>query len=133
MRLTLALCLLLGTAARAAAPDAQSTDTSGQLRAAIDDLQKPREYARQRSAAERLGRLGPVAEPAVPALIGVLRQPFERVGGDVMSPVPGYQEAIDAAKTAIRKVGPGAIPALTDALRDPAGALHIVELLGDMQ
>jgi HEAT repeat protein len=132
MRTTVMLALLLATPIVSAARQEQSAFAAGQLQAAIDDLQKPRDYARQRSAAERLAKLGPSAAPAVPALIGVLRQPFERVGGDVMSPVPGYLEAIDAAKLAIRKIGPTAIPALIDGLQDPPGSLHIVELLGEM-
>ncbi len=110
----------------------QSTDVSSQVQAAIVELQRAGDYTRQRSAADRLATFGPAAAPAVPALIGVLRQPFARVGGDVMSPAPGYQEAIDAAKLAVLKIGPVAIPALIDGLRDPAGAVHLVEVLGQM-
>lgn len=125
-----ALCLVC--AAVVAGLEPQASDTAAAVRAASDELKLPRDYARQRRAAERLASLGPKAEPALPALIGVLRQPFDRVGGDVMSPVPNYQEAIDAAKAAIRAIGPAATPVLIDALAQSSDAApHLVELLGE--
>lgn len=103
------------------------------LAAAIHDLSAiPPDYERQRQAADQVARMGAAGEPALPALLAVLGQPVERVGGDVMSPVPGFEDALAAAQRAIRAIGAPAIPALIAAVKDQTpAAYHAVTLLGE--
>lgn len=108
--------------------------TADEVGVAIQDLAaEPPDYAKQKAAAERLARAGPAAAPAVPALIKVLGQPIVRVGGDVMSPVPGFEDAITAAQRALRAIGPPTVPALVAALGQPSAAGdHAAALLAEM-
>lgn len=127
LRVLLALVVLCSASHGLAQPDSDA-----RVRSAIEDLSAPRDYERQRRAAEQLAKLGPAAEPALPALINVISQPLEPVGGDVMSPVPGFEEAIAAARRAVLKIGPAAVPALIEALGASKGGHHVVELLGEL-
>ena len=96
--------------------------------------------ARQ-AAATALGRIGPVAEPAVPALIDVLRerspdafflrpaaatalgrigQPVERVVSaltDALRSKPRDTEIIEPAFRALGRIGPGSAPAIPTLLK----------------
>lgn len=126
------LALALSPASVATAEPDHGTITADQLKVAIQDLTtEPPDYPRQRRAAELLARAGAAAEPAMPALVKVLGQPLVPVGGDDMSPVPGFEDAIAAAERAVRAIGPGAAPALIAALPASAGG-HAATLLADM-
>jgi hypothetical protein len=127
------VALLVGVGFPSATHPSQAGSPAEVLPAAIRDLNaRPADYVRQQKAAEALTRIGPAAEPALPALIGVIEQPFERVGGDVMSAVPGFEEAIEAARRAVLAIGPMAVPKLIDRLRHAKGesSPHGITLLG---
>ena len=131
-----AVAFLLVTGFVAAAGDRnQDTGADGAIKLAIQNLEaEPPNYVKQKDAADRLARLGASAAPAVPALIKVLGQPLVTVGGDNMSPVPGFEEARAAARRAIRSIGTTAVPALIAALQQSSAAGgHAASLLAELR
>jgi len=72
-------------------------------------------------AARLLGRLGPAGAAGAPALVKALADPD--------------QEVLHAARLALKRIGPAALPALGRALRSSCApiALNALELVGDME
>jgi hypothetical protein len=103
-------------AAHALGAIAPGTPRAGEAMAALAEVVRSGPAQRKDSAAEALGAFGPAAAPAVPALVGLLKE-------TATSKVPTRAGGLAAA--ALGKIAPGtpaaaeALAALTDALHAP--------------
>ncbi len=104
---------------------APRTTAPGDVALALADAVLSEDFERQHAAIEALGQLGPAAEPAIPALVRILREGLAVQGGSRF--VDGY-----SAITALGRIAPGtnsadaAIAALSEALDSRSEAtLHL--------
>jgi HEAT repeat protein len=109
------------TAADTLAKIAPGTRSAGEVIATLADVVRTRRLSRRTWAVEALGAFGPVAEPAVPALVQFLRETIESKNPEVAREGPSVARVL--AKVAPETVSTDAArAALTEALETDSEA-----------
>jgi len=131
------LCVVLALAAVCPVVRAQEEAPDGKTVSEWIETLRDDDPLRRQAAIEALGKTGPAAKAAVPALIGVLKDddPYSlvrweatealgRIGPEAKEAIPPLVDALKdpcvglSAADALAAIGTAAIPALTEALRD---------------